>query len=187
MYSEYEVKKLLEQAFQEGYDNGIDDTLDYIDENYELEEDSFDLEEEYDYYTESKNVKNQMDKLDSKYNDINGVRHYYASNPKSDWTKFASKKVLSKKTGDISGGSKDIHDARVLVGKTREYIVNNNDPDEYRQSAVRGRIKSAGYSKSDDPRSEKLKEKVKANADRREEEKKAKLRPFKNKGNRYDD
>lgn len=51
-YTEKEVRELLEQAFAEGYDDGIDDTLDYIDENYELEDDSFDLEEEYDYYTE---------------------------------------------------------------------------------------------------------------------------------------
>ncbi len=41
MYTEYEVKELLEEAFNRGYDNGIDDTLDYIDENYELEDDSF--------------------------------------------------------------------------------------------------------------------------------------------------
>ena len=53
-YTDNEVRELLEQAFQEGYDNGINDTLDYIDENYELEDDSFDLEDEYEYYTESK-------------------------------------------------------------------------------------------------------------------------------------
>ena len=51
-YTEREVREMLDKAFQEGYDNGIDDTLDYIDENYELD-DSFDLEDEYDYYTES--------------------------------------------------------------------------------------------------------------------------------------
>ena len=46
MYTEYEVRQLLEEAFEEGYDNGIDDTLDYIEENYELE-DEFDLMDEY--------------------------------------------------------------------------------------------------------------------------------------------
>ena len=51
-YTDNEVRELLEQAFQEGYDNGIDDTLDYIDENYELEDDSFDLEDEYSVYAE---------------------------------------------------------------------------------------------------------------------------------------
>ena len=56
MYTEREVRELLEQAFSEGYDNGIDDTLDYIDENYEIDED-FDLEDEYEYYTESNAAK----------------------------------------------------------------------------------------------------------------------------------
>ena len=55
MYTEREVRELLDKAFSEGYDNGIDDTLDYIDENYELEsDDNFDLMDEYDAYTESK-------------------------------------------------------------------------------------------------------------------------------------
>ena len=52
-YTEREIRELLDKAFSEGYDNGIDDTLDYIDENYELEsDDNFDLMGEYDAYTE---------------------------------------------------------------------------------------------------------------------------------------
>jgi len=46
MYTKYEVRQLLEEAFEKGYNNGIDDTLDYIEENYELE-DEFDLMDEY--------------------------------------------------------------------------------------------------------------------------------------------
>lgn len=48
MYTEREVREMLDKAFQEGYDDGIDDTLDYIDENYELEDGGFDLMDEYD-------------------------------------------------------------------------------------------------------------------------------------------
>jgi len=63
-YTEREVRELLEQAFAEGYDDGIDDTLDYIDENYELEDDSFDLMDEYDAYTEGSSNRKHPERRD---------------------------------------------------------------------------------------------------------------------------
>jgi len=61
-YTDREVRQLLEEAFEKGYDNGIDDTLDYIDENYELENE-FDLMDEYAVYSE---VTSQEDKKKAK-------------------------------------------------------------------------------------------------------------------------
>ena len=91
MYTEDEVKEMLEKAFQEGYDNGIDDTLDYIEENYEIEfdesakddfedvdlfeehatEEDFDLEDEYDSYNED-----VMSNLKKKLNNVPGKRNF---------------------------------------------------------------------------------------------------------------
>ena len=58
-YTDREVKEILEQVYAEAYDQGIDDTLDYIDENYELEsDDSFDLMDEYESLQEmDQNIK----------------------------------------------------------------------------------------------------------------------------------
>ena len=62
MYTEREVRELLEQAFAEGYDDGIDDTLDYIDENYELEDGGFDLMDEYESLQETKSANKEIHK-----------------------------------------------------------------------------------------------------------------------------
>lgn len=57
MYTEDEVRELLEQAYSEGFDSGIEDTLNYMDKNYDMkeffeEESAFDLEDEYESYNE---------------------------------------------------------------------------------------------------------------------------------------
>ncbi|MBQ8130938.1 MAG: hypothetical protein IJ193_00440 [Bacilli bacterium] len=173
MFDDYDVKELLQEAYEKGFNDGIDQTCDYITENYELEEDnSFDLEDDYKYYTESsKNVRQQMDNLNG-YTDNGIAKEYYPKYHNKDWTKFTNRQVFSKKTGERSAFS-----------RPGSYRVNNNGP-EGASSEPRGRIKS-GYKDSEDPRSSKLKAKVKANADRREAEKKERLRPFKNKGNQY--
>jgi hypothetical protein len=57
MYTDKEVKEILDRVYSEAYDAGIDDTLEYFEENYELDsDDSFDLMDEYDSYTESNAV-----------------------------------------------------------------------------------------------------------------------------------
>ena len=173
MFDDYDVKELLQEAYEKGFNDGINQTCDYITENYELEEDNnFDLEDDYEYYTESKNVRKQMDKMGS-YTDVNGTKEYYPRYRNKDWTKFSDRNVFSKKTGEKSA-----------ISRPGIYRVRNNDTEENPRSQARGRIKS-GYNSSEDPRSSKLKAKVKANADRREAEKKERLRPFKNKGNQY--
>ena len=184
MFDDYEVEELLQEAYEKGFNDGIDQTCDYICENYELDsdldsdeeaysEDTFDLEDDYNYYNESKNVRKQMDKL-GQHVDVYGTKEYYPKYRNKDWTKFSDGNVFSKKTGEKS--------ASTIRGDS--YRVRNNDNEENPRSEARGRIKS-GNKASDDPRSMKLKAKVKANADRREAEKKERLRPFKNKGNRY--
>lgn len=173
MYTDKEVREILDRVYSEAYDAGIDDTLEYFEENYEFDsDDSFDLEDDYNYYNESKNVRKQMDKL-GHYVDVNGTKEYYSKYRDRDWTKFSDNRVYSKKTGEPNA-----------VSWKGTYRVHNNDNEENPRSEARGRIKS-GNNKSDDPRSKQLKEKVKANADRREAEKKERLRPFKNKGNQY--
>lgn len=88
---EKEVKALLEEAYADGYDSGIDDTLDYIKENYEIEfdesaeedefedvdlfeehvtEEDFDLEDEYNSYNED-----VMSNLKKKLNNVPGKRN----------------------------------------------------------------------------------------------------------------
>ncbi|MBQ8130939.1 MAG: hypothetical protein IJ193_00445 [Bacilli bacterium] len=59
MFSEEDVKELLQEAYEKGFNDGIDQTCDYICENYDLDsdeeaysEDCFDLEDDYKYYTE---------------------------------------------------------------------------------------------------------------------------------------
>ena len=48
MYTDKEVKEILDRVYAEAYDAGIDDTLEYFEENYELDsDDSFDLMDEY--------------------------------------------------------------------------------------------------------------------------------------------
>ena len=82
-----ELDALLADAYQEGYDSGIDDTLDYIDENYEIEDieddfedtdlfeeavtsEDFDLEDEYESYSEG-----VMANLKKKLNNVPGKRN----------------------------------------------------------------------------------------------------------------
>ena len=81
-----EFEALLEEAFLAGYNDAIDEIFE--------EDNTFDLEDEYDYYNESsKNVRNQMDKLahkDDKDWGFTYSRTYYPSNPKKDWTKFSA-------------------------------------------------------------------------------------------------
>ena len=184
-YTEREVRELLEQAFAEGYDDGIDDTLDYIDENYELEDDGFDLMDEYDSYTESsKNVRNHMDRLKAKATTLDYFNHeptekeYSARNKNRDWVKYSDmrytddngeRKYVIRKPKNVQGYSKGVE----------KYELMRKNP------VLRSRIKS-GSKKSDDPRSYDLKEKVKENARRMEDKEKAKFRPFKdNRGNKY--
>ena len=92
MISKEELDAMLEQAYAEGYDSGIDDTLDYIEENYEIEfdesaeendfedvdlfkehvtEEDFDLEDEYDSYNED-----VMSNLKKKLNNVPGKRNF---------------------------------------------------------------------------------------------------------------
>ena len=91
-----ELDALLQEAYEEGYDKGIDATLDYIDENYEIEEseeeveaeheeaedfdvdlfeeaseDEFDLEHDYDSYNED-----VMSNLKKKLNNVPGKRNF---------------------------------------------------------------------------------------------------------------
>ena len=63
-YTDREVREILEQVYAEAYDQGIDDTLDYIDENYELESDDFDLMDEYDAYTEGSSNRKHPERRD---------------------------------------------------------------------------------------------------------------------------
>ena len=69
MFSEEDVKELLQEAYDKGFNDGIDQTCDYICENYNLDsdeeaysEDCFDLEDDYEYYTESKKATKELHK-----------------------------------------------------------------------------------------------------------------------------
>lgn len=88
-----ELEALLQEAYEEGYDKGIDATIEYIDENYEIEEDTeavsesddfnvdlfeestsedeFDLEHDYDSYNED-----VMTNLKKKLNNVPGKRNF---------------------------------------------------------------------------------------------------------------
>lgn len=83
-----ELDALLQEAYEEGYDKGIDATLDYIDENYVIEEseeaedfdvdlfeeaseDEFDLEHDYNSYNED-----VMSNLKKKLNNVPGKRNF---------------------------------------------------------------------------------------------------------------
>jgi len=167
-----EFESILEEAYMEGYNTAISDIQEDI-----LDEEAYDLEGEYDYYTESKNVRNQMDKLNIDKGEALGTtngelwRDYRPRNPKRNWVKFSDS---SRNREDRLRGN--IADAY--------YTVKNTDPRARYTSVVRGRIKSGEFD-SDDPRSNKLKEKAAANAERRKAELRERLRPFKNKGNKY--
>ena len=203
MYTDKEVKEILDRVYSEAYDAGRNDTLEYFEENYEFDsDDSFDLEDEYDYYTESsKNVRRQMDKLKDKdeYNDNvtvyrNGdADHKKVVNRGLDWAKYAKK---SKDDGDSSytNGVATIHD--YYGNKSTAYTVGNKGLKH--SSEARGRIKVA-----DEPeegkawrRRNKLKQAIERNkhlVETRKDRELAKAnveranKPglFKNKGNRY--
>ena len=88
-----ELDALLQEAYEEGYDKGIDATIEYIDENYEIEEDTeavsesddfdvdlfeestsedeFDLNHDYDSYNED-----VMTNLKKKLNNVPGKRNF---------------------------------------------------------------------------------------------------------------
>ena len=124
MYTDNEIRELLAEAFSKGYDDGIDDTLDYIDENYELEsDDSFDLEEEYDSYTESKNVREQ----------------YKARRIESPLgaTYKVKKGYNYRRDGDSSGR---------YDRENNEYSISKDDGPTGKSSATIGRIKVYGNS-----------------------------------------
>jgi len=112
-YTDREVKELLEQAFAEGYDNGIDDTLDYIDENYELE-DEFDLMDEYESYTESNPSTKAKNKETGKKELATNPRFSKAGTTKNgeDVYAFHNKDVSStaivKPNGRIKVSSQDL-------------------------------------------------------------------------------
>ena len=154
-----EFESILEEAYIEGYNTAISDIQEDI-----LDEEAYDLEGEYDYYTESKNVRKRMDELNiDKYNGLrypNGelYRNYKPRNPNRNWVKFSDKGYDKK--GNLRGNISD-----------KYYTILNTDSrngDKF-TSVVRGRIKS-GANDSDDPRSDKLKEKAAANAERRKED-----------------
>ena len=168
-----EFESILEEAYIEGYNSAIEDIQEDI-----LNEEAYDLEGEYDYYTESKNVRKQMDKLQHKDDKQWGStysRTYYPSNPKQDWTKFSAA---------ADDWSDDTHHNE-LDKNPRNYVVSKHIGAPNSNTPARGRIKSDTWYKDDDPRSMKLRQKVAANAERRRKELKEKLKPFKNKGNKY--
>ena len=88
-----ELDALIQQTYDEAYDKGVDDTLDYMDENYDMSEvyaeaaedadfdvdlfdeetteEDFDLESEYDSYNED-----VMANLKKKLNNVPGKRNF---------------------------------------------------------------------------------------------------------------
>ena len=170
-YTEREVKEMLDKAFQEGYDDGIDDTIEYIDENYEIEDDSFDLMNEYESYTESKNVRNQMDRLNSSADPYR--KAIYAANlqKNQDWIDKATHRDDGERKHWHNGTSKgkgSITYADNVRGTG--YIVDAQRRRDYadfhfkKTSNPRGRIKVAAPDDTD-PRSYRLREKVLDNRD----------------------
>ena len=188
MYTDKEVKEILDRVYSEAYDAGIDDTLEYFEENYELDsDDSFDLMDEYDSYTESsKNVRNQMDKLahkglKGKYatSYLNGTsKHSGAINKGKDWLKYA------KKGNSAEFEDSPEHGRGSNFWDKDEYIVHNTSKNPGK-SSPRGRIKSGYNPEPNEARRLQIAQKVKANKNRREAEQKAKHKPFQNKGNKY--
>jgi hypothetical protein len=63
-----EFESILEEAYIEGYNTAIEDIQEDI-----LDEEAFDLENEYEYYTESKNVGNKMKELRDEDEDGNTI------------------------------------------------------------------------------------------------------------------
>ena len=166
-----EFEYLLEEAFMAGYEDAIDEIFE--------EDNTFDLEDEYDYYNESsKNVRKRMDELpheDDKQWGSTYSRTYYPSNPKKDWTKFSAA---------ADDWSDDPHHDEYNKNP-RNYVVAKHIGSPNSNTPARGRIKSDTWYKDDDPRSMKLRQKAAANAERRKKELAEKLKPFKNKGNVY--
>ena len=187
-----EFESILEEVFEEGYNQAIFDIQEDI-----LDEEAFDLEGEYDYYSESsKNVRKQMDKLNSKtdtrtnkYTDREYVdsKTYRPGNPKHDWAKYVNNGTTpNKNKSNIVNPNKYSSSGDTFFSR---YTVYNTDtyPDRPKR-VIRGRIKAANYDASDDPRSFKLRDRVRSQSQRNAYKEKIAKRPFKNKpGNKYDD
>ena len=85
-----ELEAMLKQAYNEGYDSGIDDTLDYMDENYDMSEFFAEEAEDTDFDTDlfEESVTDEdfdlfdsynedaMAKLNKKLNNVPGKRNF---------------------------------------------------------------------------------------------------------------
>lgn len=85
----YELREALNKAYLEGFQDGVDQTFDYVQENYEIEdeevesmneedselEDAFDLEEEYESYAEGTyaDLKKKLNNVPGKVN-FSGIK-----------------------------------------------------------------------------------------------------------------
>ena len=111
-----EFESILEEAYIDGYNSAIEDIQEDI-----LNEEAYDLERDYEYYNESKNVRKRMDELDTdKCNSLTNdsgelYRNYKPRNPKRNWVKFSDKGYDS--AGYYRGNSAD-----------STYTVTNIDP-----------------------------------------------------------